>query len=151
MADEQNVVETWLHSVLNDPDDPVLPTAVPGGFWKDGLPQMSPDGVGVTYPAGRFSLISGVDLMVHNTIRVWNNQLWLIVVTAPAGADSTLSDAVSRVDDLLHGQGGIEIAPGAHIQSCAREQIVSLPVTEPGGTEYRQRGGQYRIKVTAAD
>lgn len=149
MADEQNLVETWLHSVLNDPADPVLPDAVPGKFWKDKLPQINPDGVGVTYPAGVFALISGVDLMVHNTIRVWNNQLWKVVVFAKSGDDGTVSEAVSRIDALLHGAAGI-VVDGGLIASCVREQVISLPEAEPGGVEYRQRGGQYRIKVHAA-
>lgn len=151
MADEQGVTETWLHSVLNDPDDEVLVATVPGGFWKGSIPQIGADGQGVELPAGRFTLISGIDLMVANVTRVWNNQLWAILVTAPAGADSGLSDAVSRIDEVLHGQRSIAVGgDGAFILDCVRQQVLSVDVVEQGGVEYRQRGGQYRIKVKDA-
>jgi hypothetical protein len=149
MADEQNVVEVWLHSVLND--DATLVAAVPGGFWPDAVPQIGVTGVAVDFPAGSYQLLSGTDLMVHNTIRLWSNQLWLIKVSAPAGAASTLSTGVSRVDALLHGQMEVAVGDeGARLISVVREQTFSQVVIEPGGAEYRQRGGQFRIRVKDA-
>ena len=143
MPDEENVVATWLNTVLND-DSVEMLAAVPGGFWWEMIPQVGTStDIAVELPAGTYQMISGTDLVVINNRRVWSNQLWLLKITAIVGRDQTLSAGVDLMDSRLHDQRYVTVG-SAMIYGVSREQSISQPVNEDG-TQYRQRGGIYRI------
>jgi hypothetical protein len=146
MADEQQLVQEWLHSTLNA--DPTLITLVPGKYWPDSVPQTLPGGGAVRFPAGSYQLMAGTDLIVVDGRRVWSNQIWLVKLSAVVGDEATFPAAVARQDELLRRVRGVALGGGPAL-SCFREASYNQPVLEEG-VSYRQRGGQYRIYVTGA-
>lgn len=98
---------------------------------------------GAAYPFAVFQAMSGTDLMVVDSIRVWTGLQFLVKIIGQTSDYGDLRAAVARVDAVLHRVGGT-VADGT-VWSCVREQTIRMTEAGPGGEQYRHAGGMYRL------
>lgn len=98
---------------------------------------------GAAYPFAIFQALSGTDLMVVDSIRVWTGLQFMVKIIGKTSDYGDLKSAGARVDAVLHHAGGT-VADGT-VWSCVREQTIRMMEAGPGSEQYRHVGGIFRI------
>lgn len=133
--DESSYVATWLYGALSGD---VTIAGLASVVSEDPAPQ------GSAYPVLVFSLISAIDVQVHNAIRIMVDSLWDIKAVDQNASYSRARSIMNRVDTILHRASGT--VTDAVVYSAVREQIFRFTEIDDG-KPYRHLGGQYRIHV----
>jgi hypothetical protein len=134
--DETSYVAEWLYETLSE--DVTLSGLVTGGVHEDPAPQ------GSAFPFLVFSLISALDVQVHNAMRIMVDSLWLVKAVDQNGSFSRTRTIMNRVDEILHRASGN--LGDAFIYSCVREESIRMTEVDDG-KPYRHLGAQYRVHV----
>jgi hypothetical protein len=120
--------------------DSALVAAAPSGIWAHPAPEHR-DGVWVTH-----HMQSGTDALTSNSVRVWNDQLWLIRAYVQDESFTPLKAAAAAIDRLFARRSDFASTDHALIYYVRREMTWMRPEVS-GGKEYRSLGGMYRIAI----
>jgi hypothetical protein len=143
MADT-NAIDQWLYATLTG--DGALAAVVGTKVYADLPPQTEPP---VSLPFVVFTMLSGVDLRVVGTYRVWANCTYKIVGMAEANSFAgNLKTMADRIDAVLDAKQGSNVT--GIIYSCVREMPIRLTEPPQDGRVIRQLGGIFRIQARAA-
>lgn len=135
---EPDVAEEFIYGLLNG--DATLTGLLAGGIKPGGsAPQGTP------YPFVTYQMMSSIDLMVVDAIRIWTNLVYLVKVVGESADYQTLRAVVARIDALLHRASGT--ATDGTIWACVREQSIRMPEVV-SGKQFRHDGGLYRLYAT---
>lgn len=137
---ETNAVDTWFYATLGA--DSALMTAVNGAAINKLFAEQARETAALPYVI--WSFLSGTDLMVVGSYRVWTNALF--VVRGIAETDSfggNLKTIADRIDTVLHAASGSNV--NGIIYACVRESPFRMVENRDGRTSLRHLGGIYRI------
>jgi len=130
---EHMVAGLWIEDTLEA--DPDLMSLVRGVH-------LSRAPSGVSLPAVIIDLQYAEDINPVGPRRVAARTIWIVRVVAQTNDVVSLMPIASRIDELLHAQGG-EV-PEGRVTSCRRERPFYLPNVVNGAPEI-QLGGIYRV------
>lgn len=125
--------DAWLYATLDA--DATLAGLLPGGIHAWPFPG------GTVLPAAAFQLVDGIDREVVGNGGVRTVTELEYLVRAVAEGHSYPASAADRIDLLIHGQASGDLL------ACQRLRPFSMSEPGEGGTEYRHRGGYYRLII----
>lgn len=130
----------WIYGILST--DSTLQGYAPGGIWR-ALAQ--PD---TLTPFVVVSYQSSSDMMAFGAVRVVADLQYQVKVVAPANITGQTSNAAQRVDQLLDGAIGQNIAgSNGLVLACYRRQAYEYDEIVTGAV-WTNLGGFYRVMMT---
>lgn len=137
MADETQIAEEWLYSVLKN-DGTLNGVSLLNGqrIYNEVAPQNA------AFPYVVFGLRSATDLDKNNG-RLLTDTLYSVKVVGQSSSFAQLSAIFSRIDELLHlAQGTVT---SGRVIASSREEVFKYVENGDGGVLYHHLGGYFRI------